>query len=834
VTLEYLEGGTQVLEFPVVVGTAAAGDPTGPDAYGYYAFDDQDPLPEAPVYDWVELAGVGQNTGISDTYRHDDETRSFDLPFPFTYYGETYERVSICSNGWLSFGDTYIKLYRNWTLPAAGSPDAMICAFWDDLAGGTVYHWYDSANHRYIVQWDAFGSYISGNYSGNCTFEIILHDPSHYPTDTGDGLIVVQYQAVSVYADETTYFTVGVQNEPRDVGLTYVYGNNYPASSATVTANRAIAFRPVVPQTQGVLQGLVTNASGGGSPVPEAMISVLGAGRQFATDESGAYAGNVPEGTYDVAVWHESFAPDTTYNVQISELSPATVNFALTDVRGPFIENATQLPDTEDTSGPYVVQANITDLTGVDAYSLHYTSSSAGGPFTVPMSVVDAPTGLVEGEIPGQADGTRVQYWITATDVVGNASAAPTGAPWPSYQFLVATVEVVASDDCESATGWTANPEGSDTATSGQWEHGDPVGTYQGTQPVQPENDHTPAPGVNCWFTGQHVAGQDAGYNDVDGGITTLQSPVWNLAANGAVEVSYYRWYTNNLGNAPGEDVWQVEASNDGGSTWVTVESTTASDNSWLQRSFMLGDYFADPGQLRLRFSASDLGSGSLVEAAVDDVLITASAAVSDLDPPTVTVTAPTGGSSFDNGEVMNIAWNAADDVGVVHAAVWLSLDAGETFDQLLAEGPLDGAASWWVDVPGGPPAYDARVRVDVYDGMERLASDESAAFTIVPGTTGTPDVPGSLVLAQNQPNPFNPQTVITFSLPRAQEVTLRIYDLSGRLVRTLVQGPQTAGRHEVTWKGRDDRGGAVASGMYFYRLVSVDETLVRKMTLLK
>ncbi len=834
VTLNYAEGGMQVIEFPVIVGTAAVGDPTGPDAYGYYAFDNADPLPEAPAYQWVELVGVGTNTGISDNSRHDDETRSFDLPFPFVYYGQTYDRVSICSNGWLSFGDTYIKLYRNWTMPADGSPNAMICAFWDDLAGGSVYQWYDSANHRYIVQWDAFGSYNGGNYSGNCTFQIILHDPAHYATDTGDGPITMQYQAVTVYADETTYFTTGIQNEARDTGVTYVYGNNYPASSASVQANRAIKFVPVVPQTQGILGGAVTNASGGGSAIEGATVAVLGAGRQFTTDALGDYSGGVPEGVYDVAVWHESFAPDTTYNVVISETTAATVNFALDDVRGPSITNVTNLPDTENTAGPYAVQANITDLTGVDSYALHYTSSASGGPYTLAMTVIDGGTGLVEAQIPGQPSGTRVQYWLTAADVVANTSAAPVGAPWPSYGFLVSIVDVIASDDCESATGWTGNPDGTDDATTGHWEHGDPIGTtYNGPQ-VQTEDDHTPAPGVNCWFTGQHTEGQSAGFNDVDGGETTLTSAIYNAAGYDHVEVSYWRWYTNDLGFNAGESDWIAQVSNDGGGSWVDVENTSASDNSWQEVSFMLTDYFATPGQVRLRFLANDYGNNSLVEAAVDDVLISSSVSVSDVDPPTVTVTAPGAGSSFTNGESMNIAWNAADDVGVVHAQVWLSLDGGANYDMMLAEGALNDAASWWVNVPNGPPAYDARIRVDVFDGMERTSSDVSDAFTIVPGTTDTPQIAGALVLAQNHPNPFNPQTVITFSLPRAQDATLRIYDISGRLVRSLVQGAQTAGMHEVTWKGRDDSGSSVASGMYFFRLVTEEGSLVRKMTLLK
>ncbi len=831
VAISFAEGGTQVIEFPVTVGSSAVGDPTGPDAYGYYAYDDADTAAEAPTYQWVELAGVGSNTGISDNSRHDDETRSFDLPFPFPYYGDTFDRVSICSNGWLSFGDTYIKLYRNWTLPADGSPDAMICAFWDDLAGGTVYQWYDSANHRYIVQWDAFGSYTGNNYSGNCTFEIILHDPAYYPTDTGDGLIVMQYQSVTVYSDETTYFTTGIQNEARDDGLTYAYGNDYAGGAATVQSNRAIAFRPILPQSQGTLAGSVSNSSDGGAPIEGATVTVLGSGRTLATGGDGLYQGGVTVGTWDIAVYHDSCAPDTTYNVEINEGQTTTVNFALADNRGPYIDNTTQLADTQDTGGPYVVQANVTDLTGVVDHVLHYTSSSSGGPYTLPMTVVDAGTGLVEASIPGQPDGSRIQYWITASDVLGNGSADPLGAPWPNYSFMVAPVTVVTDDEMESAGSWQVNLQGTDTATTGDWEHGDPIGTTQDGNQLQPEFDHTAAPGVNCWFTGQHVPGESSGYSDIDGGATSITSPVYDVSGLGAVEVSYWRWYTNNLGSNPGGGTWLVQVSNDGGSSWSNVESTTASNNAWQQVSFVLNDHYADPSQMRLRFSASDDGSGSLVEAALDDLTISAAEVVSDIAAPTVAVTQPSGGT-YGNGQQLNVIWNASDDVGVVHANVWLSLDGGSTYDTLIASGALDDATSWIVDVEGSG-SYDCRVQVEVFDGMERSATAVSGAFVIEPGTLDVP-MPVEVSLAQNHPNPFNPQTVIVFSLPRSQDASLQIYDVQGKLVRTLVRGVQTTGHHEVTWKGRDDHGGTVASGLYFYRLTTDDGDLVRKMTLLK
>lgn len=95
-------------------------------------------------------------------------------------------------------------------------------------------------------------------------------------------------------------------------------------------------------------------------------------------------------------------------------------------------------------------------------------------------------------------------------------------------------------------------------------------------------------------------------------------------------------------------------------------------------------------------------------------------------------------------------------------------------------------------------------------------------------------NAPREFVLAQNYPNPFNPTTVIRFMLPQAGHATLAVYDILGHRVRTLVDGLQPAGERNVTWDGRDDRGAAVASGIYFYRLASAGQTQTRKLTLMR
>jgi len=97
------------------------------------------------------------------------------------------------------------------------------------------------------------------------------------------------------------------------------------------------------------------------------------------------------------------------------------------------------------------------------------------------------------------------------------------------------------------------------------------------------------------------------------------------------------------------------------------------------------------------------------------------------------------------------------------------------------------------------------------------------------------PPASGTFQLGQNTPNPFNPATTISYTVPDAGGVvTLRIYDVAGRLVRSLVDGFEPAGEHAVAWDGRNDRGRAVASGIYHYRLTGPGYAGQKRMVLLR
>ncbi len=94
--------------------------------------------------------------------------------------------------------------------------------------------------------------------------------------------------------------------------------------------------------------------------------------------------------------------------------------------------------------------------------------------------------------------------------------------------------------------------------------------------------------------------------------------------------------------------------------------------------------------------------------------------------------------------------------------------------------------------------------------------------------------LPNTFALDQNYPNPFNPTTTISFTLPQSGDATLTVYNLLGQQVATLVSGKLPAGEHTVTWNGQDAKGNAVASGVYFYRLVADENVRTRKMMLVK
>ncbi len=238
--------------FTVPVGTADSNDPTGPDAYGYYCYDQTDTAyPEAPTYQWIDINPAAGGPGTSLALTNDD-SRTLDLPFTFVFYGEPFNRVTVCSNGWLAMGHTYLVNYRNWHLPSSEGPGYMIAGFWDNLyQSGTdrEYSWYDQANHRFVVAWDR----VRNDYGGGIeSFEIILYDPLYRPTITGDGVIEVMYELIQDTDAEQMYSTAGIQNGDHSTGINFCYYRQRPATAANFASGLALRYTTGAPGYTGV------------------------------------------------------------------------------------------------------------------------------------------------------------------------------------------------------------------------------------------------------------------------------------------------------------------------------------------------------------------------------------------------------------------------------------------------------------------------------------------------------------------------------------------------------------------------------------------------------
>ncbi len=251
VALALASGAVDTTTIQVTLGEPTSTDPVGPDGYGYRAFDNTDiGYPYAPVYEWVEidpsLGGMGTGLGLTDHGQYEDDTETVQLPFVFSYYGQEYDRVSICSNGWIAMGATALTNYRNWSIPCAGAPDALIAPFWDDLylstTQGGVFLWYDEVGGRVVIE---YGRVRNRYNSALEDFQVILYDPAVHGTETGDGLIVFQYQVIANVDPINGYGTVGIMNQDRSDGVLYTYWNQYPPAAVPLSGGRAIAFVPL-------------------------------------------------------------------------------------------------------------------------------------------------------------------------------------------------------------------------------------------------------------------------------------------------------------------------------------------------------------------------------------------------------------------------------------------------------------------------------------------------------------------------------------------------------------------------------------------------------------
>ncbi len=216
---------------------------------------------------------------------------------------------------------------------------------------------------------------------------------------------------------------------------------------------------------------------------------------------------------------------------------------------------------------------------------------------------------------PATHCGTQIQYYVSVTATDGSTVCSPTNAPSETWSAISGyTSDVTFDDDFETSQGWTVGGD----ALDGAWERGVPAG---GGLRADPPAD---ADGSGQCYLTDNVAGN----SDVDGGSTILTSPIMDATGSDSMDavVSYSRWFSNDLGGAPNQDVFVVDISNNGGSTWTNLETVGPDGNEisggWIRKTFRIKDFLFPTDQMQLRFVAADLLDGSVIEAGVDGVQI--------------------------------------------------------------------------------------------------------------------------------------------------------------------------------------------------------------------
>jgi hypothetical protein len=367
----------------------------------------------------------------------------------------------------------------------------------------------------------------------------------------------------------------------------------------------------------GTIEGTVRNLSNGGTPVPGASVEALEADRTATTNAGGQYTIHVPAGTYSVQASHPSFTTGTQLGVVVAAGGTATANFALRDVGAPAISGTTQYRSTEDQTGPYWIQASVTDFSAFAHVNLVYRANG-GAPQTLAMSLV---SGVYRAGIPGQTYTTHVQYYVDAEDIVGNRATDPADAPTTMYDFYVAPKTDLLSDTMEGG--------------QGGWTHAAVTPSYSDQWHLSTARNHT-AGGTTSWKCGDTGTGSYA--NLLDAGLVT---PSLTLGLDSYLHC--WQWMAAETSNAYAGYAYDggiVELSLDGGA-WTQITPVTgypfqaragsnpgpfpagtrmfSGSRNWQAIDFDLSAY---EGNARIRFRFGSDGATGREGWYIDDVVV--------------------------------------------------------------------------------------------------------------------------------------------------------------------------------------------------------------------
>ncbi len=797
----------------------------GPDSAGYRWIDSDEP--GGPTFNWFDITSVGTEIpsgewiGSSGTANADDGRVVKDIPFPFSYYGNVFDSVKIVTNGWISFATTNTSTaFSNVAIPATAVPNNAIYPFWDDLdlrTSGQVHYYHDAANNRFIIQYTNVPHYTGT--TGVYTYQVILN---------ASGSILFQYFDMQGTVNSAT---IGMENGSGTVGLQVVFNNTYVHNNLAVLFAKDVSWLSAEPTSGTVAAGdsvkvaVTYNTSGltlaedlytaaleitsndfANTPtrVPvRLLVSGGGSSSIGLTAPNGGEVWTVGQ-TYQI-MWVKN-------NVDTVKIEYSTNNGTTwTVISDGYPARVTLENPKLDALGSYAWLIPNTCLVRVSDKANAAVFDVSNAVFTIQSNIPP----IVEG----RADHVTSAFRTTITNEgnVGSLNAFVGTGPGNGFMF---------------------NP----ISTTGQrlFEGAFMVGLDSVRVSNAARNNNSPeAFDADFKFTGNIDSSLSGGnarilttsYNDslaeTPFGVKVWQKSVTWDSAGLANFIIFQLDIENTTGGAytglvaGGYFDWDVNPTNAQDRGQVLVDSTNV----------IPGVNGGSP----FPFEAIELHQGAGPTAWVGIVPLNENKFLgrrvaiqsTEIYPPRMTKadkylymttnrpTNPNGdnGSAVDHGQVFGVGPYNIPAAGTKR--VGFGIAAGNSLANFVAASRAAQRA--WV---------------------ERLGNTINVVLTDV-----QPDpvagIPETFSLDQNYPNPFNPSTRIQFGLAEQSEVTLRVFDVLGREVAVLADGPQAAGVYSVEWNGLSTAGTHVSSGMYFYQLEARSAsgqvfTSLKKMVLMK